>query len=158
MRKTNATFKLGIEFVNWTRLGDAYIHPFGFYGRDMNGVGFLHYWLRNRLLGDTTPFREYALAIVAAKSGKFALRSTDPRSIFSSYFYAYHFDASLYAKYLHSFAEQNGVRRIEGTIVDVALRGEDGFIESVILETGEEISGDLFIDCSGFRGLLMKIH
>jgi len=109
MRKTNATFKLGIEFVNWTRPGDAYIHPFGFYGRDMNGVGFHHYWLRNRLLGDMTPLSRYSLAITAAKSGKFDLPNTDTRPIFSSYFYAFHFDASRYAGYLHTFPNHNGV-------------------------------------------------
>lgn len=156
MRATNATFKLGIEFVNWRRIGDAYIHPFGTFGQDMNGVGFHHYWLQQRQSGDKTPISAFSLAHTAAKLGRFAYPAEDMRSIYSTYSYAYHLDASLYARFLRDFAERLGVRRIEGKIVDVQLRAGNGFISSVLLENGESISGELFIDCSGFRGLLIE--
>ena len=156
MRSTNATFKLGIEFENWSRIGDSYIHPFGNFGQDMNGVGFHHYWNKMRQLGDPTPYNHFCLAYVAAKMGKFKHPAKDSASVFSSYFYAFHFDASLYAQFLRRFSEQQGVIRKEGRIVDTQLRSDDGFIESVKLASDEVISGDLFIDCSGFRGLLIE--
>ena len=155
MRRTNATFKLGIEFVDWAKKGDAYMHPFGHHGSDINGVSFHHYWLDQNRRGRATPFGEYCVPFVAGKAGRFSLPVSDPQSVLSTYSYAYHFDASLYAKYLRHVAELRGVTRTEGRIVDVDLDGESGFIDSLKLENGRKIAGDFFIDCSGFRALLI---
>jgi tryptophan 7-halogenase len=154
MRRTRATFKLGIEFRDWSRPGDVYMHPFGDFGRNINGVGFHHHWLRARHI--ESDIGEYSLPIAAARRGKFAPPVDDPGSIRSTYSYAFQFDATLYAPYLREYAERRGVVRTEGKVVDVRLRADDGFIESVVLESGERVAGDLFIDCSGFQGVLIE--
>ncbi|KGI78858.1 tryptophan halogenase family protein [Oleiagrimonas soli] len=152
---TQGTFKLGIEFVNWTRTGQRYFHPFGQFGAEFDKVPLHHYWLRERARGDDTPLEEYALAWVAARANKFMPPSSDPRQVLSTLDYAYQFDASLYAAFLRTYAERHGVRRSEGKVTEVNLR-EDGFIADVALENGTRLEGDLFIDCSGFRGLLIE--
>src|SRR4051812_32537497 len=109
MARTQATFKLGIEFVDWARLGDSYIHPFGVFGGKMAGVPFHNYWLRQAKQGVHTPLESYSLPIVASRQGKFTLPSEDHASVMSTFGYAFQFDASLYAKYLRGFCEQRGV-------------------------------------------------
>jgi tryptophan halogenase len=156
MACTNATFKLGIEFVNWGSIGDSYIHPFGTYGRDLNGVGFHNYWLRERQTGSVFAFDDYSLPYLAAKRGRFDYPKTESDSVYSTYSYAFHFDASLYARYLRGIAEDLGVERTEGRITDTELRPNDGFIQCVLLADGSRLDGELFIDCSGFRGLLIE--
>ena len=153
-----ATFKLGIQFVDWGRIGDRYIHGFGTIGHDYRGLPFHQYWLKLHSQGKAFALDEYSLNTAAAPAGKFMSGATDvPKgSPLSQVAYAYHFDAGLYAQYLRRYAEARGVRRIEGEIVDVTLRSDDGHIESVTLKSGVQVAGELFIDCSGFRGLLIE--
>ena len=155
VKRTQATFKLGIEFVDWKQKGQAYMHPFGAYGREIDLISFHHYWLRMHGLGDTTPLEAYSLPIQAARGNRFVVGPNDANSIFSTYSYAFHFDAGLYAKFLRGHCEAMGVKRIEGKITGVNLNPEDGYIDSVTLASGQTITGDFFIDCSGFRGLLI---
>ena len=156
MKKTGATFKLGIEFHNWKQKGQHYFHPFGQYGRSPDGLPFHHYWLRAHENGYSTDLGSFALCEMMAKAKKFAPNNTDPKSVLSTVGYAYHLDAGLYAKFLREYAESKGVSRIEGKIVDVKLKESNGYIESVKLDSSETVEGDLFIDCSGFRGLLIE--
>lgn len=155
MRRTKATFKLGIEFRNWGRVGDAYIHPFGAYGTSIEGVDFHQLWLRAQHGGGARDLSAYSLPIRMAEAGKFAHPSADPTSLLSTFSYAYQFDAGLYARFLRSYAEQRGVTRIEGRIVDVERDSESSDVRSVTLDKGARIGADLFVDCSGFRSLLV---
>ena len=157
MRQTQATFKLGIEFVNWGKQGDSYIHGFGQIGRDQVLAKFYQYWLKLYQLGEVGDLEEFSINTVAPRHGKFIRPPKDmPNSPLADIAYAFHFDAGLYAKYLRGMSEQQGVARIEGRIVETKLREADGFIESLMMENGEQIFGDLFIDCSGLAGLLIE--
>ena len=156
VKKTNATFKLGIEFADWDQIGKSYIHPFGEYGVDMEGIHFHHFWLRHQALGHTESVDDYNLQIMAARAGKFQRPVNIPNSPLSKITYAFHFDATLYARFMRDFAETRGVRRTEGKVIDVSQNAETGFIETVKLESGQKIDGDFFIDCTGFRGLLIE--
>jgi tryptophan halogenase len=155
VRKTQGTFKLGIEFVDWGRIGDRYFHPFGRYGDDFGMTSFHQQWLRARHHGYDAPIAQFSLTSQAAQRGKFDKPTSKSPPVFSTYSYAYHFDASLYAKYLRAYSEQRGVERIEGKIGEVALRPDDGFIDVLVMEDGRRIEGDLFVDCTGFRALLI---
>ena len=133
VKRTQATFKLAIEFYNWGKLGDLYYHPFGPYGLDMEGVSFHAFWLRLNAMGEAAPLDDYSLQALASRQAKF-MRGIDAGNSPLSYIaYAFHFDAFLYARFLRGYAEERGVVRKEGRIVDVGLRGEDGFVQSLNL-------------------------
>ena len=156
MRETRATYKLGIEFVDWLRPGHSYVHPFGSFGIDMLGIEFQHIWLRGQQVGDNSRIDDYSIAAVAGKSGKFAWpRPDQPNSPLSKLSYAFQFDAGRYARFLRGFAESNGAVRVEGRITQVQRDGESGFVTAVTLEDRRAVTGELFIDCSGFRSLLL---
>ena len=157
MRETMGSFKLGIEFVNWGKLGDRYMHGFGRLGQDLATVPFDQYWHKMRRLGKAAPLGEYSITRMAANANRFMPARFDvPNSPLRDITYAYHFDASLYAKYLRKLSESRGVVRIEGKIKRATMREPDGHIDAVELENGARVEGELFIDCSGFRGLLIE--
>lgn len=156
MARTSATIKLGIEFRDWGRAGDHYIHPFGVHGEPIGPADFHHYWIRQNAAGQAGDFGSYCLPIVAAREGRFDMPRADPVSSLQAYSYAFQFDASLYAAFLADYATTRGTERIEGKVTAVDSDGESGFLRSVTLESGQRIEGDLFIDCSGFRGLLIE--
>jgi tryptophan halogenase len=157
MRKTEATFKLGIEFSDWRRRGDRYFHPFGTFGVDVHAIKFHQLWLRLRQQGaaHTGEIGDYNLATVAARQARFTRPGGGAGSVLSTLRYAFHFDAGLYARFLRTYAEELGVERLEGKVERVNLWSEDGFIRSLSMHGGSIIEGDLFIDCSGFRALLI---
>ena len=155
MAATHATYKLGIEFRDFGKPGDRYLHPFGDFGRPLNDVPFLQYWLRVRASGQGGDIGDYCVANVMAAQRRFARPAADPRSLLSSYDYAYQFDATRFGPFLCGFAEARGVKRTEGRIVSVERHPETGDVIAVVLESGARIEGDLFVDCSGFRSLLL---
>ena len=155
VRSTQGTFKLGIEFVDWKRVGHRYLHPFGVYGAPMNAIPFHHYWLKMYRQGRVPNLDAFSLACTAAQAGKFMRPVDIPNSPLAQIVYAFQFDATLYAKYLRSYAETRGVIRTEGKVVDVGLDPDSGFVRSIEMADGSSITGDLFIDCTGFRGLLI---
>jgi tryptophan halogenase len=156
VREVKGTFKLGIAYRNWTRPDDYFFHPFGPTGFGMGPISFPAYWLKMFLDGRAARLEEYSIQCVAAAANKFMRPVHAPNTPLNKITYALHFDASLFARYLRGFSEARGVVRTEGKVNKVNLRPEDGFIESVTLENGETVAGDLFIDCSGFRGLLIE--
>lgn len=156
MKATDATFKLGIEFKNWGRIGDSYFHPFGKHGADMQGIDFHQYWLYAREHGAAEPLQDYSLCSVAATQNKFMRPGNDPRSVTSQLRYAYHFDATRYAHFLRNYAEKRGVIRVEGKVAHVHTQADTGHIKSLRLDSGDAITGDFFFDCTGFRSLLAQ--
>jgi tryptophan 7-halogenase len=156
IRETQATYKLGIEFVDWNGGGSRYFHPFGRYGGPHDASMFYHRWIRAKLAGAAHSHPNYSLTTQAAWAGRFAPPGNDPSSILATLGYAYHFDASLYAAFLRRRCESKGVRRIEGKVARIAQDPESGFITSLTTHRDERIEGDLFIDCSGLRALLIE--
>ena len=150
MRATQATFKLGIAFDGWKQAGDSYFHSFGLTGTDHWAAGFQHYWLDGQTRGHGQPYDDYCLELIAAREGKFAHLPDERMN------YAYQLDSGLYGRFLRRMAEADGARRVEGRIAQVQLDGESGDIAALLLDSGMRIEGDLFLDCTGFRALLIE--
>ena len=157
VRETQATFKLGIQFRDWSEIGSSYIHGFGYMGKDMPLVDFHHYWLQMYRAGVASRLDDYCINLLACEQNKFArANATDPNSPMANIRHAFHFDAGLYARFLRTNCVMQGVKRTEGKIDSVQTHPDTGFVTSVTLENGAVHTADLFIDCSGFRGLLIE--
>lgn len=156
LRATGGTFKLGIQFNDWGYIGNSYLHAFGDIGLPLGLIAFQHYFLREQARDPSADLWSYSLNAQACKANRFARMENVGSSPLTGIRYAYHLDAGLYSSFLRQRCDPRIVRRTEGKVVDVTLRAEDGFISSVTLDSGETIEGDLFIDCSGFRGLLIE--
>jgi tryptophan 7-halogenase len=156
VRATNGTFKLGIEFRDWGEIGNVHFNGFGDYGDAIEGVSPHHHWLKLRQLGDTTPIDEYSFPYAMARRGRFAPPSPNAAEAAAWFRYAFHFDAILYARFLRDYSERRGVRRLEGRVVDVPLDPENGHVAAVVTDDGTRHEADFFVDCSGFRGLLIE--
>src|SRR6187399_653738 len=154
IKATHATYKLGIDFRDFGRIGERYVHPFGSFGEEVAGVGFHHYWLEMQRHGRAGPIGSYSLAVEAALAGKFRPPAED-QSLASTYGYAYQFDATLFGPFMREFGLGIGVRRTEGKVVEVRRDPASGDVTTLVLEDGRTIDGDLFIDCSGFRSLML---
>src|SRR5947209_7674975 len=155
LRATHATYKLGIEFVGWTRDSDRYFHQFGQIGRPLNGIALYQLWLKHRGQREVGPLTGYSMSAVAVAHHRFAHPSRYPDEPQSQIAYAFHFQASPYGQFLRRFAEKLGAERIEGRIVGVDQDPETGFVTALQLDDERRVRGDLFIDCSGFRSLLL---
>ncbi len=155
LRETQASFKLGIEFVNWGAIGERYLHPFGEPGHNFEGVAFHQFWLKHRHDPRTRAYPDYFMTSAAVRHGRYAPPSGDPRSPLNQMASAYHFDASLYAAFLRRRAEAGGVTRIEGKIGGVEHHADTGHVTALKLEDGRTVAGDFFIDCSGFISMLL---
>jgi tryptophan halogenase len=151
LRETMGSYKLGIEFCDWGRIGNTHFHGFGDYGEPIAGVAPHHHWLRLSRAGDTAPIDDHSAPYALAQRGKFT--PADPRQ--PRYAHAYHFDAVLYARYLRGLAEGWGVTRVEGRVVDVPLDPQTGHIRSLVLADGRVVDGEFFIDCTGFAAELI---
>jgi tryptophan halogenase len=154
---TQATFKLGIAFENWRAQGERYLHPFGRFGAEIGPLPFPSYW---HALAKANPaaagtLSDYSLPAMAAAAGKFCRPSDDPRNTLSNISYAFHFDAGRYAQFLRKRAEADGVVRIEGRVVDVPLTAT-GDVAGVTLADARRVEAEFFLDCSGFRGVLIE--
>jgi tryptophan halogenase len=156
LRATSGTFKLAIQYNDWVRPGHSYLHAFGDVGLPLGPLPFQQYWLRRRAESGAEDLSSYSLNATAASSCRMARIEKVGSSPMAGIKYAFQFDAALYGRMLRTYAERRGVKRTEGKVVDVRLRGGDGFIEAAVLESGLRIEGDLFLDCSGFRGLLIE--
>ncbi|KRG69669.1 tryptophan halogenase family protein [Pseudoxanthomonas dokdonensis] len=150
LRAVAGTFKLSISFENWRRPGERYIHPFGITGQSTRACGFHHFWLDSVRRGMASELGDFCLETLASREDRFTLSSQPQVN------YAYHFDAGLYARFLRGIAEGYGLKRVEGKIREVRQDPQDGFVQALVLEDGQVLEGDLFIDCTGFRGLLIE--
>lgn len=157
LRATQGTFKLGIEFRDWGKLGDNYMHGFGIFGQDLATLPFYQYWLRMHQAGQAPDIERYSINRMAARQNKF-MRADRSRgnSPLGDIVHAFHIDAGLYARYLRTYSEARGVTRVEGKVIDTLLRAADGHVEAVRMENGALVGGQLFIDCTGFRALLIE--
>jgi len=157
MQRTQGSFKLGIQFNDWLRKGSSYIHGFGVIGQNLEWLRCHHYWLKMNLRGDASDFSKYSINTAAALQNKFMRAAPEMKdSPLAHIAHAFHFDASLYAKFLRAYAEDRGVVRREGKVAHVSLRADDGFVESVTMDDGETIAADFFVDCSGFHGVITE--
>lgn len=155
IKETQASFKLGIQFEDWHTKGEKYFHPFGTVGKSIDGYDFFQCWLKSKAEGDVTPLMAHSPESVLSEKGKFFLPFEAKGTPLERAFYALHIDSALAGKYLRNYAEKLGVIRTEGKVEQVT-QTSDGSIESIILASGQTLSGDFFIDCSGFRGLLIE--
>ncbi|BFM19023.1 tryptophan halogenase family protein [Gilvimarinus japonicus] len=156
IKATNATFKLGIEFIDWHSIGQRFFHPFSAFGAPINGQPFYPCWLKSRDNGCAHELEAFSLSTAMARQGRFAQPNDEATNPLALYSYAYHFDATLYAQFLRKYAESRGVKRTEGKVTRVENHASTGAITGVQLQQGAFIEGDLFIDCTGFTGVLIK--